>query len=230
MKKILILLVAAACVAAFSGCGNNSASTASDVTSSEETSASVPAEETVALTADEIAAANDAFTPTEADTESDSVRASEISCFFTSCYSSPADINFEEFLRYCPAGSDLGDSDVDEFKALLAVMDPTSDAALPSEYPVPIHRYSKADVSALLQKYAGITVDDLASTEGVIYLAEYDAYYNTTSDFAAGTFVCTGGDKTGSVIQLWSEDRLLTINETDDGSYLIASFTERKAG
>lgn len=49
--------------------------------------------------------------------------------------------------------------------------------------PTPTRRYPRAAVDATLQKYAGITTADLTNTEGVLYLPEYDAYYNFTSDW-----------------------------------------------
>ena len=67
--------------------------------------------------------------------------------------------------------------------------------------PVPTHKITAKSVNEFLLKYTGITLDDLSGVgaEDVIYLAEYDSYYNFTSDFAAGTFNCTHGEREGDV-------------------------------
>ena len=99
-----------------------------------------------------------------------------------------------------------------------------------SRYDTPVHRYRAADISALLEQYAGITVADLNSWAGTLYLEEYDAFYNFTSDFGPGAFICSGGEKQGGVIRLWSdagpaakERDVLTLRE-EGGRYLIQSF------
>ncbi len=68
------------------------------------------------------------------------------------------------------------------------------------------------------------------SWAGTLYLEEYDAFYNFTSDFGPGAFICSGGEKQGGVIRLWSdagpaakERDVLTLRE-EGGRYLIQSF------
>ena len=41
--------------------------------------------------------------------------------------------------------------------------------------------------------------------EEMLYLEEYDAFYNFTSDYGPGFFTCAGGQITGDTVLLWSE-------------------------
>ena len=186
------------------------------------------------LTQEQIARANEAFVSEMAvygeGSNTAIVYSTQISCFFTSFYSQPSEIDLAEFLRYCPADTVLEDSDKAEFQAVMIADGNGKLVIPPSQYVVPVHRYRKADVSALLEKYANIKVDDLTSTEGTLYLEEYDAFYNFTSDFGPGYFQCVGGEKQGDTIRLWSDTderdgcvRVLTVKEVD-GAYFIWSF------
>ena len=74
----------------------------------------------------------------------------------------------------------------------------------PGDLPVQTKRYPREKVSALLQKYAGVTIDQLDWGE-MLYLEEYDAFYNFTSDYGPGFFTCAGGQITGDTVLLWSE-------------------------
>ena len=90
--------------------------------------------------------------------------------------------------------------------------------------PVPVHKYPKRLVDLILGEYAGVSTADL-NTEGVAYLPEYDAYYNYTSDFGPGMFVCTRGERDGDTIWLYSESdtKLLTVRQVNDKTYQIVS-------
>lgn len=185
------------------------------------------------LTTDELAAANEALATMVTDPETHETRATVVNGFFLSTYETPQALSLERFLYLFPTGSLLTDEDADEFAALAALPDfPHGDAALPSDLPVPTHRFAKADVDAALLQYAGITTDDLTDTTGVLYLPEYDAYYNFTSDFGAATFTCTGGAKDGDTVRLWGDPigetetrRVLTLHRQDD-QWLIQSFRD----
>ena len=130
--------------------------------------------------------------------------------FFTSNYDNPAQINLEEFLRYCPIGlsNSLGEEDTEEFLAVMELdngwIDPDRELSSPNDLPVPVHRYPRAEVSALLQKYAGVAVEEL-DWEGCLYVEEYDAFYNFTSDAGPGFFPCAGGEVSGDTAVLWSD-------------------------
>ena len=94
--------------------------------------------------------------------------------------------------------------------------------------PVPIHRYSRADVDAYLEEHAGITTADLTtfpdSTADLLYLPEYDAFYNFTSDAGPGVFICEAGRREGDLLMLTGDGKELTLEETEDGRYLFRSF------
>lgn len=178
------------------------------------------------LSEQELARANEAFDSEVWDEEKGQLVVNELNGFFLSTYTSPEEIDLNRFLWYCPVGSTLSDDDNEEFQAVMDQNAYLGQWERPSDYPVPVRRYRKADVSAILQKYAGITVDDLNSWDHVIYLEAYDAFYNFTSDYAPGWFVCTGGEKAGDTVRLWSEEKVLTLREAD-GRYLIRSFQSK---
>ena len=161
-----------------------------------------------ALTEEEVARVNEAFEPF-VQLADNVYGSSEICCFFTSNYDNPAQINLEEFLRYCPIGlsNSLGEEDTEEFLAVMELdngwIDPDRELSSPIDLPVPVHRYPRAEVSALLQKYAGVAVEEL-DWEGCLYVEEYDAFYNFTSDAGPGFFPCAGGEVSGDTAVLWS--------------------------
>ena len=59
----------------------------------------------------------------------------------------------------------LGEEDTEEFLAVMELdngwTDPDRELSSPIDLPVPVHRYPRAEVSALLQKYAGVAVEEL---------------------------------------------------------------------
>jgi len=133
---------------------------------------------------------------------------SRISCFFTSYYADPSEIDMVEFLRYCPVGVMLTNADSEEFLAWMeAAQWPGHEGNFqkPSEFYVPVRRLANADVSAILMQYAGISTADLKNYGSAVYLDKYDAFYNYTSDFAPGRFECTGGETDGRIVRFWSE-------------------------
>ena len=161
------------------------------------------------LTQEQVDRINEAFEPF-VELSDNVYGTSEISCFFTSNYDDPTQINLEEFLRYCPIGvsSCLDEGDTEEFLAVMELdnswFDPDRELHSPNDLPVPVHRYPREEVSALLQKYADITVEQLDWT-GCLYVEEYDAFYNFTSDAGPGVFPCAGGQFTQDGVLLWSE-------------------------
>jgi hypothetical protein len=102
---------------------------------------------------------------------------------------------------------------------------------VPDDWAVPVRRIPKSDVSALLTQWSDITVDDLRNQDGVTYLAQYDAFYEFTSDFGPGSFIPMGGEQYGDNIRLWNGDGEgthdeLTLRVRQDGSYCIEAFRE----
>lgn len=231
MKRVKWLLLAALLVFSLTACGDKPTTLPENGGDS-----AVPDSDTRwvnQLTEDELAAANEALATMVTDPETHETRATVVNGFFLSTYDTPQALSLERFLYLFPTGKLLTDEDAEEFAALAALPDfPHGDAALPSDLSVPTHRFAKADVDAALLQYAGITTDDLTDTDGVLYLPEYDAYYNFTSDFGAAVFVCTGGAKDGDTVRLWGDPigetaarRVLTLRQ-QDGQWLIQSYRD----
>ena len=204
----------------------------------EETPPALPPLEGTPLTEEEIAQANQAFSVYGTDNE----RALELACFFTSFYEDVTELDFEEFLRYYfVENTDLEDEDTEEFQALAALPGfPFDKESLetwgnrPSGLPVPVHRISKAAVDRTLETYAGITTADLKNTDSILYLSDYDSYYNFTSDYGPGWFEAVEGAREGDTVRLRSEPggetvRELTLRE-EGGRWLIQSFTSTPTG
>ena len=177
----------------------------------------------VPLTQEEINWFNDWFEPIVQDKQGNDIGVNPRCCFLTSYYDDVTELNFEEFMRYFP-GDGIRTSEA-EFEALREVDGwPFSWVESLEKMPVPVHKYPKRLVDLLLGEYAGISTADL-DTSGVAYLPEYDAYYNYTSDFGPGMFVCTHGERDGDIIRLYSVNGtdLLTLRQVDDTSYQIVS-------
>ena len=163
--------------------------------------------------------------------------------FFTSLYDDVTELEFIEFLRYYPADGMLESAYAAEFEALSklpnfpwSAEDFELETLTVNDLPTPTHRILRSSVDETLQKYAGITTADLKNTEGVLYLPEYDAYYNFTSDFGPGLFTCVGGKKDGNIVRLWSDTHgydgsieILTL-QYGDGNYYIKSFQNKQFG
>ena len=156
--------------------------------------------------------------------------------FFMSYYDNVREINFPSFIAYFP--SDGSKVDEEEFQKLRKVEAwGFENCKTLEDMVVPVHSISKKEVDAVLMEYAGITSDDL-DTSAVAYLEEYDCYYTSTSDFAWGMFICSGGERIGNTIYLYGESELsfYSDEETTDmlvlieeeGSYKIVSHQHYK--
>lgn len=194
------------------------------------------------LTAEELAQVSEAFNCYEHPSD----RARELGCFFTSSYEDVTELDFQAFLQYYfVESSELEDGDAEEFQVLAALPGFPWDAEdlerwgnVPSGLPVPVHRISKAAVDRTLETYAGITTTDLNNTDGILYLSDYDSYYNFTSDYGPGSFQPAEGARDGDTVRLrsapvWGDGgeviQELTLRE-EDGRWLIRSFTSYPAG
>ena len=195
-----------------------------------------------ALTAEELEQAREAFASDRYDEATGSSSSTEISCFFTSYYDRTEELSLAEFLRYYPNDELLRADSADDqaqFEALMKLEGfpfQAEEDFVPSltTIPTPTHRYPRAAVDATLQKYAGITTADLTNTEGVLYLPEYDAYYNFTSDWGPGMFQPDGGEKLGDTVRFWtqkgsSHNYIVLTLENVDGTWLIRSFRTETA-
>ena len=159
------------------------------------------------LTVEEVAWFNDWFEPIVQDKQGNDIGVNARCCFLTSYYDDVTELNFEEFMRYFPGdGSRTSEA---EFEALREEDGwPYGWVESLEKMPVPVHKYPKRLVDLILSEYAGISTEDL-DTSDVAYLPEYDAYYNYTSDFGPGMFVCTRGERDVDAIRLYS------VNGTD---------------
>jgi len=176
----------------------------------------------VPLSADALAQYNETFEPLLFDGQGNAT-VNPLSHFLTSYYNRPEDIDLSEFLRYFSPSEDV--TNEAEFEALKAVENWPFGADVTLEgMPVPIHRFPVDTVNYALEKYTGITLDDLSGVgmDELIYLKEYDAYYNFTSDAGAGIFVCTSGEMQGDIIRLYGENATLTLKMQGDGFWIVS--------
>lgn len=154
--------------------------------------------------------------------------ASAISCFFTSQYSDPRDMDAGEFLWYCPGQGVLEIEDEDEWQLVQTKMDwrfgEDNHLATVGELPVPCHRLPRTYINEILTQYAGITVEDMHTdwTEEALYISETDCFYTFTSDFGPGMFIPCYGEKQGDIVTLWE-----AFNEYNGGSDVL---TLQKSG
>ncbi len=149
--------------------------------------------------------------------------------FFMSYYDDVREINFPMFIWYFPSDGSIVEEE--EFQKLREVEAWGFDNCETLEdMVVPVHSISKKEVDAVLMEYAGITSDDLDTSE-IAYLEEYDCYYTFTSDWAWGMFICSGGERIGNTVYLYGESELSFYNESesmlvlieDEGKYKVVS-------
>ncbi len=202
----------------------------------------------VPLTEEEIGQVNSAFA--DFITTEDGVEtANPLLCLLSCYYAAPADIDLSAFLAYCfvteevRAGQEPEPVGQAEFEALKRQTDWLRTTEAPEEMLVPIHRYPRAEVDAFLERYTGTATADLTAswTWGrLVYVPEYDAYYNFTSDFGPGWFESAEGVREGDTVRLSGKSRtlnyvrpmggsdaveaVLTLEEQSGGSWRFVSF------
>ena len=186
------------------------------------------------LTQEQIDAVNDAFVCDRTD-DDETLGHFAVNGFFLSTYDDVRDLNLERFLAYF---GECGEEDIseEEFAQLKDKWDDFKAERL-EDFPLPIHRYPALAVEAVLQRFAGIGLADLKDIQepfsGYTYLESTDAFYNTTSDYAPGYFICTGGEVNleeeyarlyGSTAGLFSGEAVLKLVKNGENWY-IHSFT-----
>ena len=186
------------------------------------------------LTQEQIDAVNDAFVCDRADGD-ETLGHFAVNGFFTSTYDDVRELNLKEFLTYF---GECGEEDISE-EEFAQLKDKWADfkAERLEDFPLPIHRYPASAVEAVLQRFAGIGLADLKDIQepfsGYTYLESTDAFYNTTSDYAPGYFICTGGEVNleeeyarlyGSTAGLFSGEAVLKLVKNGENWY-IHSFT-----
>lgn len=151
-----------------------------------------------------------------------------VSCFFTSYYDDVRDLDLGEFLAYCPLSQSVEDEA--EFDALHMDWEIGEEGNRHNvtlhEMPVPTHRYRVADINDALEQYAGVTLDDLNTDwrhdDRMLYVPEYDAFYNFTSDFGPGQFFPRYGERSGDIVTLWSDSSVLRLRLTSDWFHILS--------
>ena len=186
------------------------------------------------LTQEQIDAVNDAFVCDRTD-DDETLGHFAVNGFFLSTYDDVRDLNLERFLAYF---GECGEEDISE-EEFAQLKDKWADfkAERLEDFPLPIHRYPASAVEAVLQRFAGISLADLKDIQepfsGYTYLESTDAFYNTTSDYAPGYFICTGGEVNleeeyarlyGSTAGLFAGEAVLKLVKTGENWY-IHSFT-----
>lgn len=171
------------------------------------------------LSEEEIDFFNELFYPMLTDEETGEFMTNPWSHFFMSYYDNVKELDFKEFLRYFP--NDGSEVDEEEFRKLRKVEAWGFDNCKTLEdMPVPVHSISKKEVDAVLMEYAGITSDEL-DTSAVAYLEEYDCYYNSTSDWGPGMFICSEGERIGNIIYLYGESSLMFYKKPEKGTDML---------
>lgn len=216
---VLVAVVAAGCT--FTGAKPSAPS---------QSPAPTPSQPVQQLTQEEIERYQELFDPIQTLADG-STTSSDISCFFTSYYERPQDLNLEHFLRYFPNSDTVTvEANNPELQALMA--HPLCPFGSYGSFTnVPTHRYPRHEVDQVLEQYAGITSEDLTGVgaDELIYLEEYDAWYNFTSDFGPGMFFCDYGTRTGNQVTLYSTPHeadgsrsVLKLEETEDGFHILS--------
>ena len=135
--------------------------------------------------------------------------ATPISCFFTSRYSDPRDMDAGEFLYYCPGQGILEAGDEEEFRLVQEKADwrvgEDNHLAFLEEMPVPCHRLPRGYINEILTQYAGITVEEMHTDwlKDAFYIPETDCFYTFSSDFGPGMFLPVYGERNGDTVTLW---------------------------
>lgn len=128
--------------------------------------------------------------------------------FFSSYYESPRELNLTEFLRYNPLGR--GITSGGDFDAICR------EHGYTDFVPTPIHKYEADEVDDCLELYMGIGLKDLRNRrggDGLTYLRQYNAYYNTTSDAGFGIFTADRGE--------YSDGKIILYDDRAEGSVAI---------
>ena len=176
----------------------------------------------VPLTAEELEYYKEIFEPMPTD-EQGNVTINPLNHFFSSYYEKPEDINLAEFLRYYPSEEVVIEEA--EFEALKNAENwPFGKDITQDEMPVPIHKFPADVVDEVLKQHMGIGLEDLSGVgmDELVYLEEYDAFYNFTSDAGFATFIPVSGEKEGDIVRLYSENAVLTLKTQDDGFLFVS--------
>lgn len=178
-----------------------------------------------ALTADELANAQDFC-------DSDAVRQS----FLVTHFDDVRSIDVGDLMRYAPNRYKDYEDEIDSDAEWQAFWTAVAGTDWEDSGDMPLQRYKRENVDALLAECTDITAADLRHSRYAFYLEEYDAWYSYVSDFGWGVFRVAEGKRWGDVLFLRGDsldggenllDRALTLLQTDDG-YQIIAFTKNE--
>ncbi len=155
---------------------------------------------------------------------------SSVNGFFRSDWSDPRNLDLGEFLYYFgwPEEFSLRDaifyheqepSDEELADVYQVVQERSGEVDTAWLDALPCHKIPAFAVDYVLEKYAGITLDDMSKDwrSQLLYLEKYDSFYTFTSDFGPGWFYPLYGERQGDILTLWSSDHVLTIRQSGDG-------------
>lgn len=159
-----------------------------------------------------------------------------ISCFFTSYYTDPRDMNAAEFIYYCPLEYTLTWDDEAEFQLVMEQSDWWAGEGMTlEEMPVPCHRYTRSYLNEILMRYAGITLEEMHTDwlEELLYVPETDCFYTFTSDCGPGVFIPVYGRQNGDIVTLWGYgngniDAVLTLQKSGDNWHILSHTVAEK--
>ncbi len=117
----------------------------------------------------------------------------KINGFFQARFDRPEDIRLYDLLKYSPISA--GEASEEEYRTIAEQYSDRAPIDLPGDFIQPAHRFTSEAIDELLREYTGIGLDDLSdeARESMLYIPEYDTYYNFTSDMGAGTYSCHTG-------------------------------------
>lgn len=176
-----------------------------------------------ALTADELAKAQDFC-------DSGVVRQS----FLVTHFDDVRSIDVGDLMRYAPNRYKDYADEIDNDAEWQAFWTAVAGTDWEDSGDMPLQRYKRENVDALLAECTDITAAELRHSRYAFYLEEYDAWYSYVSDFGWGVFRVAEGERWGNILFLRGDDldggknrldHALTLLQTDDG-YQIIAFTE----
>lgn len=175
----------------------------------------------IELTKEQIAQVNKAFKPIIVGDDGNDML-NPISHFLTSYYENPENIDLAYMLYLFPSEDNITE---EEFEALKIHDNWSFGVEITKEnMPMPIHRISTSSIDDALELYMDISLNDvnINNSNSLIYLEENNAFYNFTSDFAPGFFICNSGEVQGDTVILYGENAILTLRKIDD-RYIFVS-------
>jgi len=133
---------------------------------------------------------------------------------FANHYADITEMNLDDALYYYPDDGCLGPDDTAEKDALRGHVEDLD--WLMSI--VPCHRILRSSVDETLRRFAGVTTAEMKTMENALYVPEFDAFYNFSSDYGPGYFTCEGGRVEGDTATLWGKSgSSISFQESGEG-------------